>query len=508
MAKAYDITTLSPDIQNQIKSSMRNIGDEFRLPSGESIVKVSDTGYMTGSGEMNTPIGKVFFNTEPIPVRSARDTADLQRGQQNELQKQALERELARIETETQNRINEQTKLGEENLAKTRGINIRSGLSGSPFAESLKGEVKALTASAVASERTKGTELRARATGTFNENIQKIEENYNSRMALIQQNEASLFKEKSELATEEKKQALGDFDLLAKSGSVDFDKLKEQGLLEGYSKQTGKSSGELELRFNAQLPKTEASDFRWGKNGEAYQYNKITGEFLRRPDLDEGGGTGFEGKVQMLGDQIFIIPDKFTYDPTNPKSQADQLKDQMIPYGKTGEFKVGGGITPTDITEPISLYQEERATRTIQSVDELYKKVDENKGIFGRTAAMPIPDFLRSDAYRNFVAELDTLKSNIAFGELTAMREASKTGGALGQVSDREGQLLQSALGALSITQSPENFKLQLEKVKDSINRWRETVGSKPIGEKNEETYTTQDGVEYVKGEDGLYYPK
>jgi hypothetical protein len=51
------------------------------------------------------------------------------------------------------------------------------------------------------------------------------------------------------------------------------------------------------------------------------------------------------------------------------------------------------------------------------------------------------------------------------------MRAASKTGGALGQVSDREGALLQSSLGALDIGQSPTQFKAQLKKIKDSITR-------------------------------------
>lgn len=124
----------------------------------------------------------------------------------------------------------------------------------------------------------------------------------------------------------------------------------------------------------------------------------------------------------------------------------------------------------------ISPYQAERATRTIESVDGLLNRAMQTPEIFGASAALPVPDYLRSDAFRNYRSELDTLKANIAFSELTAMREASKTGGALGQVSDREGQLLQSALGALSMDQSPENVILQLQKIKDSINRWKEAI--------------------------------
>jgi gas vesicle protein len=443
----------------------------------------------------------VLFDEEQDRIKTAEDTAKTDRERQNEIQRQALEAELSRIEAETQNRIQEQQQIGTENLAKARGINIRAGLAGSPFAESLKGRVSAETEKAITTERQRGEQLRAGATGTFNTNVQKIEENYNARLAKIQEAQSGLFSKQAELDEQERTEALADFDALAKSGQVDFEKFKGSELLEGYSQQTGKSVQELELRFNANLPKSEASDFRWGKNGEAYQYNRITGEFVRRPDLDEGGGTGFDGKVQMLGDQIFIVPDQFTYDPNDTRSRAEQLKDQLVPYGSTGQFKKGEAEE-----QAISPYQEERSVRTVQSIDELLPKVNSTTvGIGSLLSNIP------GTAAANFAAELDTLKSNIAFGELTAMREASKTGGALGQVSDKEGQLLESSLGALSTKQSPENFKQQLQKIKDSINRWREAVGSQPIGGASEvksEVYTTSDGVEYIKGEDGLYYPK
>ena len=113
-------------------------------------------------------------------------------------------------------------------------------------------------------------------------------------------------------------------------------------------------------------------------------------------------------------------------------------------------------------------YASERATRTLQSVDELISKVSRWTTGIG-SLAKSIPE----SAARNFDAELTTLKANIAFNELTAMREASKTGGALGNVSNVELQLLQSALGALDSGQSPENVKAQLLKIKGSIERWQ-----------------------------------
>ena len=165
-------------------------------------------------------------------------------------------------------------------------------------------------------------------------------------------------------------------------------------------------------------------------------------------------------------------------------TESEQLTDYPSSYQ---EWSLAGGEAGTgksysdwvsggDKSENTPSYQIERALRTIQSVDSLTKLAEENPGIFGRSAAIPIPESMRSDAYRNFKSQLDTLISNITFGELTAMREASKTGGALGQVSDREGQLLGSSLGALSMTQTPEAFKQQLQQIKDSIQRWQQAV--------------------------------
>lgn len=123
----------------------------------------------------------------------------------------------------------------------------------------------------------------------------------------------------------------------------------------------------------------------------------------------------------------------------------------------------------------ISPYQAERSTRVLQSVDELLAQVDvdgdQNVGFFAKGQSL-IPG--TSEYY--FAKQLETLKSNIAYSELTAMREASKTGGALGQVSDKETALLSSALGAVDIGLSKEQFIEQMERIRGSIERWQEAV--------------------------------
>ncbi len=57
---------------------------------------------------------------------------------------------------------------------------------------------------------------------------------------------------------------------------------------------------------------------------------------------------------------------------------------------------------------------------------------------------------------------LATVKGNIGFDKLQAMRDASPTGGALGQVSERELTFLQSVFGSLEQDQNAEDLRYNL----------------------------------------------
>jgi hypothetical protein len=75
---------------------------------------------------------------------------------------------------------------------------------------------------------------------------------------------------------------------------------------------------------------------------------------------------------------------------------------------------------------------------------------------------------------------VDTVKANVGFDKLQAMREASPTGGALGQVSENENRLLQSVLGNLEQSQSPEQFRRNLERVQEVFLDIVHGVGERP----------------------------
>ena len=63
-----------------------------------------------------------------------------------------------------------------------------------------------------------------------------------------------------------------------------------------------------------------------------------------------------------------------------------------------------------------------------------------------------------------------TMKGNIGFAKLQAMREASPTGGALGQVSNIELELLTGVIGSLDQAQDDEDLLRVLDQIEYTYN--------------------------------------
>ena len=101
-------------------------------------------------------------------------------------------------------------------------------------------------------------------------------------------------------------------------------------------------------------------------------------------------------------------------------------------------------------------------------------------GIYGLRGVLPnTPGGEAADA----AALLNTLKSQVGFGVLQDMRNNSKTGGALGAVSDRENAMLQTNLAALEKAQSVEQARKSLAKIIEytyqAKGRMRDAYGMK-----------------------------
>lgn len=82
-------------------------------------------------------------------------------------------------------------------------------------------------------------------------------------------------------------------------------------------------------------------------------------------------------------------------------------------------------------------------------------------------------------------ANLETIQANLGFDQLQAMRDASPTGGALGQVSERELLALQSTVASLRQDQSPDQLRANIAKVKRHYQNWLDTLNGINPDERN-----------------------
>jgi hypothetical protein len=112
-----------------------------------------------------------------------------------------------------------------------------------------------------------------------------------------------------------------------------------------------------------------------------------------------------------------------------------------------------------------------QANRVIEKVDSAI----ENTGIFSAGAGSVLADVPGLPA-RNLRSTLDTIKANLGFAELQAMRDASPTGGALGAIAVQELTALQSTVASLDQGQSPEKLRESLGQIKKHYEAWKSTV--------------------------------
>jgi hypothetical protein len=114
-----------------------------------------------------------------------------------------------------------------------------------------------------------------------------------------------------------------------------------------------------------------------------------------------------------------------------------------------------------------------------RSVQEALNILDTDTGIipvagtYGKFAA----DYLPDQEARNLKRTLEALQANTAFTRLQEMRDASQTGGALGNVSNVELGLLMSAYGSISQDLDPKLLRKNLKQIDEIMGK----IESDPI---------------------------
>lgn len=160
--------------------------------------------------------------------------------------------------------------------------------------------------------------------------------------------------------------------------------------------------------------------------------NVNTGEMLGKPE------PGYMYKMQDDGSIVAVpIPGS----PAATKLQEIQTKKESAQESR----KLKAGVLLEDIDRTLNIVNESPITTT---------------GIGGWTLSN-IPGTRAKDVDNL----LTGIKSKIGFDTLQEMRANSPTGGALGAVSEKENELLQSAYGSLAQSSSKEQFEYNLKRL-------------------------------------------
>jgi hypothetical protein len=233
-----------------------------------------------------------------------------------------------------------------------------------------------------------------------------------------------------------------------------------------------------------------------GGNGSRI-FNKNTGEFLFAPadEDDQNYQESFNTLIQTHTPQSVSEYFNAAEAATTPQERnaAITLLEKMPTGRATAEaakedatqLELLGMFADTDrITSAIAgttaILDDYPAWRTAGQGPALIRTIP---GQFAEAALLQ-PE-------RNLRARIDQLKADVAFERLQQMREESPTGGALGNVSNVELNLLQSTLGSLDTIQDPEQLREALENVqKHYVNALKGRLGILPDVEWDNPAYS------------------
>lgn len=146
--------------------------------------------------------------------------------------------------------------------------------------------------------------------------------------------------------------------------------------------------------------------------------------------------------------------------------------DETTGYASPVAIPVAGGPVETK-QEAAAEAEEAKRTREVKQANIVTETIDRAIGLV-EGATIPVTgmgSFLSSvpgTKARDVAALVDTIKANAGFDRLQQMRNASPTGGALGQVSEMENRLLQATIGNLEQSQSQAQFLANMRAVKET----------------------------------------
>lgn len=269
-------------------------------------------------------------------------------------------------------------------------------------------------------------------------------------------------------------------------------------------------SGSAALGANVTMRGQDMTDARTRSEGAANRAVTTAGQ--NRPQFNESAGGW------VIPPAVGPIPQA----PTQPQGgmqippQVQAQRDAEAARIRAGEASGGAGMIPTSSVIPVpgltpgqgrppqgyrfnqsgnleaipggpaDIKTGETAERNRRREDAAMSRADlvigkvdkalEQTGFFTTGMLGAASGHVPNTPAYNYQKTLDTIIGNIGFQELQAMREASPTGGALGQVAVRELEMLQSVLSSLDRGQGEAQQRENLRAVGNHFTNWKNAV--------------------------------
>lgn len=216
------------------------------------------------------------------------------------------------------------------------------------------------------------------------------------------------------------------------------------------------------------------------ENGAAQAWQQIQAN--PTPDNIRGMAQQFQMMSVNAKDQLAARHNELTAQETrrhNITTEGTAARQADIAAGRLEleKTKLGTGeeINPKERQKREAAYPKvsgayRAATHEIDSLADDIARLKDHPGLSGITGLIAGRTPNLTGPAREAQALLDRIVAKGQFRGLQAMREASPTGGALGNVSDKEGAALRSAFGALNQTQNTADFRNALNNVLSDLN--------------------------------------
>lgn len=180
------------------------------------------------------------------------------------------------------------------------------------------------------------------------------------------------------------------------------------------------------------------------------------------------------------------VPQRTETEKTSPESKrynelialgVDPERARAIAYKtESVDFRRELQLAKQEENKERKSQQQSNIISTIDSIMNTINTAEKQIGSFtAGTLGSPL-SLIPGTSARDLQSNLETIKANLGFDRLQQMRDASPTGGALGQVAIQELVALQSTVASLDNAQSPSQLRANLKKVQGHYQKWRDAV--------------------------------